>query len=195
MAHFRIAALAAVALAAACTSSGQHGAEVMRYHNDQPIPAQPIEIRFANPKDADNPQFRTYASIVATELANIGFATTELEDTELIAVLDVLNYTRDKAPKTSPVSIGIGGGSYGKNVGVGVGTSIPVGKSSPASLESVTELQVNLARRSDNTFVWEGRALSVTEPEDGDQATVVKKLAMALFKEFPGKSGRTVKVN
>jgi len=195
MAHFRIAALVAIMLAAACTSSGQHGAEVTRYHNDQPIPAQPVEISFANPKDADNPQFRTYASIVATELADIGFATTELEDTELIAVLDVLNYTRDKAPKTSPVSIGIGGGSYGKNVGVGVGTSIPVGKASPAGLETVTELQVNLARRSDNTFVWEGRAISVTEPEDGDQATVVKKLAKALFKEFPGKSGRTVKVN
>jgi len=54
-----------------------------------------------------------------------------------------------------------------------------------------TELAVRIQRRSDATVAWEGRA----QAEGGaDRGAAIDRLASALFRDFPGESGRTIRV-
>ncbi|MDP8994648.1 MAG: DUF4136 domain-containing protein, partial [Pseudomonadota bacterium] len=56
-----------------------------------------------------------------------------------------------------------------------------------------TLLDVRIQRRSDGTVFWQGRA--VTEMSAATpRATVVERLAEALFRDFPGESGRTIRI-
>ena len=59
-----------------------------------------------------------------------------------------------------------------------------------------TELAVQLRRRSDDTVVWEGRAVTQSVVGEKDNATsdLAQRLAAALFKGFPGESGITITV-
>lgn len=58
-----------------------------------------------------------------------------------------------------------------------------------------TELRVRIQRRSDATVAWEGRAEAEarTGTPAADRATAVDALATALFRDFPGESGRTIR--
>jgi malate/lactate dehydrogenase len=57
-------------------------------------------------------------------------------------------------------------------------------------------LEVGIRRRSDATVFWEGRA--VTEAPTGSAqaapAAAVARLAPALFQDYPGESGRTIRI-
>jgi hypothetical protein len=53
-----------------------------------------------------------------------------------------------------------------------------------------TMLEVRIKRRSDGSVVWEGRAIS---DDGGDRVAAVEKLSDALFRDFPGDSGRTIR--
>lgn len=59
-----------------------------------------------------------------------------------------------------------------------------------------TELRVRIQRRSDATVAWEGRAQGPA-PADGSypqRAALMDRLAQALFRDFPGESGATIRV-
>ena len=58
-----------------------------------------------------------------------------------------------------------------------------------------TELRVGLKRRSDASFFWEGRARmeARTGSALADRGAAVDALAVALFRDFPGESGRTIR--
>ena len=56
-----------------------------------------------------------------------------------------------------------------------------------------TELAVRIQRRSDATVAWEGRALAESGA-GADRAGLIDRLASALFRDFPGESGRTIRV-
>src|SRR5688572_15735292 len=59
----------------------------------------------------------------------------------------------------------------------------------------VTELRVRIQRRSDATVAWEGRAEMETRAGSAaDRAALVDRLAAALFRDFPGEPGRTIRV-
>jgi hypothetical protein len=96
--------------------------------------------------------------------------------------------------RRSPVSVGVGGstGSYGSGIGLGVG--INLGGGSAAQLQ--TTLSVRIIRRSDQLAIWEGSA--VQSANAGSPAAqpgiAAAKLAEALFKDFPGVSGETIRV-
>ena len=72
--------------------------------------------------------------------------------------------------------------------------SFPVGGDSGGRLGLVTELAVRIRHGAD--AIWEGQAQSLTDTSapDADAASVAGRLAGALFKNFPGDSGRTVEV-
>ncbi|MES2987460.1 MAG: hypothetical protein V4808_06120 [Pseudomonadota bacterium] len=94
-----------------------------------------------------------------------------------------------------PVSIGLGGGSYGggrRGGGVGVGGGVSFGIGGNTREIYVSELSVQLRRRSDNSTIWEGKAL--TESVGDQPAETAARLARALFKGFPGESGVTITV-
>lgn len=191
----RAAALAGFGLLAACQTPGmQQGTQVTRFHLEQPIPSQQVAIEPASPADADSLEFRTYADIVAEQLGRLGFVRGEdIEEAEMVAVVEVLRASRTLQSRGSPISIGIGGGSFGSNVGVGVGTSVGVGGSRGGEVD-VTQLSVALKRRSEGTTIWEGRAIRESQPGEMSPAASVRRLADALFQDFPGESGTTITV-
>jgi hypothetical protein len=52
-------------------------------------------------------------------------------------------------------------------------------------------LSVRIKRRSDGTLFWEGRAM---DPSGTTNPNAAAMLASALFRDFPGESGRTIRV-
>lgn len=188
----RLAALAGLVALAACagTSGRMAGTEVTRFHLGAPIPNTQIAIEPADPARGGL-EFQTYAAIVGEELARLGYAPTSLESSELVAIVDVERGMRELVARRSPFSIGIGGGTGGGGVGVGAGASIPVGGSGAREV-AVTQLSVGIKRRSEGTMVWEGRAVREDAAGEADPAMAVRRLASALFQDFPGESGATI---
>lgn len=189
----RLSVLAFTTLVAACTTAVPP-AQVTRFHLNQPFARGAITLRPLDAAKADTLEFRSQAAAVSGELTRLGFNVVPvLDKAEQIATIDVARGVRPSAlPARSPVTIGIGGGSFGGNVGIGIGTSFGVGKKRSNDV-AVTTLSVQIKRASDESVVWEGRAQgksdSAVSPDDE-----VRRLASALFRDFPGPSGKTVEV-
>jgi hypothetical protein len=195
-ARFLRAALLGSVLGLAGCAAQPPEAHVTRFHLGQPIARGQITVEPLYPPAAKDLEYQSYATAVSAELARLGFTLAPgLSKSELVAIMNVTRRSRDTLSEGSPVSIGIGGGTFGRHVGVGGGLSFPIGKPRSSEL-AVTELSVQIKRRSDGTVIWEGRAVS--EARGGtpyaDPATAVRKLAAALFQGFPGESGRTITV-
>lgn len=177
-----IAVTAAMALPAHAVSP----VEVTRFHTGAAA-AGTIAVMPPEGVAADSLEFQTHARAVMAELLKAGFsAPTPSAAPDLIATLRL---EQQPAPaKRSPFSIGIGGGSFGRNVGVGGGINLPVGGSG-GGMATRLALQI---RKADGTAVWEGRA----EQNSGKAtlAATVPVLARALLAGFPGPNGETVKV-
>lgn len=166
-------------------------AQVTRFHLNQPIAAGSFE--FVEPGDF-GPEAATYRAAVVAELQKLGFTQAATGTRYRITV----NHKRDEreaAPRRSPVTIGIGGGTGGYGGGVGIGASFGIGKSRSRT-DVVTRLEVRMADRSGGATIWEGRAETVaasTAPA-AQPGLAAQKLASALFRGFPGESGRTISV-
>lgn len=189
------AALLATPLAlGACATTGAP-VDVTRFHLDQAIERGSVLVEPAPGGDPESLEFKTYADSVQRELQRVGYVPAERLGTSLfVAVVTIEREEREPTVKRSPVSIGLGGstGSYGG--GVGGGISFGLGGKPGATL--ITQLSVQLKRRADQSVVWEGRAVSeVSEKSQAAQpAAIAARLAAALFGDFPGESGRTIRV-
>jgi Domain of unknown function (DUF4136) len=164
--------------------------QVTRFHLGSEIARAPVA-----PVALDSSLERAaYDAAVARELARLGFAPGGTEARYTFAT-EVTRDTRAAAPKRSPITIGVGGGTGGYGGGVGVGASFGLGGNKSSEIV-VTRLSVQLRERGGKGIVWEGRA----ETEAGSNAPASQpglaadKLATALFKDFPGESGRTITV-
>lgn len=193
---FRPALAAAALLALGACQTATAPVEVTRFHLGQPIERGTIRIEPIAGGDPRGLEFGAYAAAVARELGRVGYvATPEVTNSLYVATVDVMRGTRAAVRERSPISVGIGGstGGYGSGVGLGVGFNLGGGGSRNVT---VTQLAVQLKRRSDQQVVWEGRA--VTEARSGAPAAqpgiAAAKLAEALFVDFPGESGRTISV-
>jgi hypothetical protein len=112
-----------------------------------------------------------------------------------VALLDVQRGSREMLDQRGPVSVGVGGGTGGWGSGVGVGVGFNLGGG--GSRERIgTMLSVRIKRRSDGTVFWEGRAVTEARGDspEADPSAAVERLAEALFRDFPGESGRTIRV-
>jgi hypothetical protein len=185
---------ASLAGCATTTGGGPGGTEVTRFHLGQPIARGPIAIEAADPAATNTPEFRIYADIIGRELGRLGWTVVNTPgNSEQVALVNVAQGSRE-AYKRPPVTIGIGGGTGGWHGGVGGGASFGVG-GGPRQVTG-TLLEVRIKRRSDGTVFWEGRATTETpsaSPES-QPAAAVEKLASALFRDFPGDSGRTIRL-
>jgi hypothetical protein len=133
-----------------------------------------------------------YLAAVAREMQRIGYRDSVGNSDVTVEVRFGATVIRpDRRP---PVSVGVGGstGSYGSGVGVSLGFNL--GDGPAAQLQS--SLAVRLVRRSDQLVIWEGTA--VQSAKAGSPAAqpgmAASKLAEALFKDFPGASGETIRV-
>ena len=186
-------ALAAAFAVAGCATNP--GVEVTRFHLNQPIPADSIELQPSPGIDGRSLEFRSQAAIVAADLAAHGLgAPARPGMSGYIGVMRVEQTSQIGQAKPSPFSIGIGGFTGGSNVGVGGGVQVPVWRSR-GNVIRVNSLALQIRRRSENTVIWEGRAIE--EMPAGAEAGVTAALpglSRALLKDFPGPSGQTVRV-
>jgi len=191
--------MVAAALVAGCaTDNGGASPDiaVTRFHLGQPIARGEIAAEAANLDEANSIAFAETALPVARELTRLGWTVTVRNpNSEQVAVIRITQGSR-AARSRSGLSIGIGGGTggyRGGGVGVGVGGTIPIGGSGPII---VTDLNVRIQRRSDATVAWEGRALLEARAGSplADPRAATDRLAAALFQDFPGESGRTIRV-
>lgn len=194
--HSAIALILSAAALASCASTGSSGIDVTRFHLNQPAARGTIYVEPARASDGGSLEYRTYADAVAAELRAAGFSPVPaLAQAEIVGTLDYTRTTREGiVGGRSPITIGIGGNTFGRNTGIGLGTSFGLGKKRSSST-AIDTLALQLKRRSDSSVVWEGRA--VQEARVGSAAAddnTVPRLARALLAGYPGPSGRTVTV-
>ncbi|MCW3837511.1 DUF4136 domain-containing protein [Sphingomonas canadensis] len=193
----RIIALAAAALLSACASTGairSGPVEVTRYHLGAAVVPGSVAVTTAGAFAGVSPEDALYTGAVAAELGRAGYSPVAGESSEFIALVSYSRIARGQVRERPPLTIGIGAGSFGGNVGVGADASFGIGGKTREVY--ATELVVQLKRRSDGTILWEGRAIAEaagTAPA-GQPGAVAQRLAAALFRGFPGESGITITV-
>lgn len=164
--------------------------QVTRFHLGSEIVRAPVALVSVG----TSLERAAYDAAVARELARLGFAAGGAEARYTYST-EVTRDTRTAAQRRSPITIGIGGGTGGYGGGVGLGASFGVG-GTKSNETVITRLSVQLRERGGKGVVWEGRA--ETEGPSGSPAAqpglAADKLATALFKDFPGESGRTINV-
>jgi hypothetical protein len=140
-------------------------------------------------------EFRSYAAVVSQDLARHGFRPVESGPTAYLAILRVEQTTRAGIASPPPFRIGIGGGTSSGNVGIGGSVNVPVGQPRNNDLR-VNVVSVRIRRQSDDSAVWEGRAVQeiAARQQGSSLSAAVPVLSRALFAEFPGESGRVVTV-
>lgn len=131
-----------------------------------------------------------YIAAVAREMRRVGYSEA-LSGPAVTA--EVRISTEEFKNGRSPVSVGgaASTGSYGSGVGLGLSVDLTGGKH-----RLVTTLAVRIIRNSDKLVIWEGKAEQ--DAKYGSPAAqpgiAASKLAEAMFKDFPGKSGQTIEV-
>ncbi|MGB7404258.1 MAG: DUF4136 domain-containing protein, partial [Pacificimonas sp.] len=160
-----VAPLAAVAFLAGCAATNP-GTDVTRFHLSQPIERGTIFLEPVIPDRAGTLEFRQYADVIGDELRSVGFTPVATRDgAQLVAAIDYAENTREALAQRSPVTVGVGGGTGGRNGGIGLGTTFGVGSGRSNDVR-ISMLEMRIFRTSDEENVWEGRA--VTEARVGN---------------------------
>ena len=185
------AALLALALAGCSTAGGGSGAtgagagmEVARFHlGEQTIARSRISIEPFDRADANRSEFPAYVAAVSRELTRLGWTVVPATGaSEQIALIDVEQGSREAIAALTAARIG-----RGVAPGQSTGSSANV---------TATLLEVGLRRRSDGTMFWEGRAVAEARTGSPQAASTaaVDRLAAAVFRDFPGESGRIIRL-
>ncbi|WP_240700184.1 DUF4136 domain-containing protein [Sphingomonas gei] len=196
-----IAVAGAALLAGGCTTSTRTApVEVTRYHLGQPLERTTVAVEPMTGAAQISPEYQLYADAVATELERLSYVRSRSDMASgYIAAVSFTRASRGSYREQPPVSIGLGGGGISggrRGGGVGLGGGLSFGIGGKTREVTGTELAVQLRRRSDNTTVWEGRAVteSVSGKPGSDPREAAARLAQALFRDFPGESGVTTTV-
>ena len=174
------ALLLAASLAACSTTGGgeeaRGGTEVTRVHLGQPVARGRIAVEAFDAADSNVAEFGSYAAAVGTQLSRLGWTVvTASGQGEQVALVDVEQGSR--------------GALQGRSMRTGAAVApAATGRSSDAQ---AVMLEVSIKRRSDGSVIWEGRALSGVEASG--RSAAVQRLSEALFRDFPGESGRTIR--
>ncbi|WP_233503427.1 DUF4136 domain-containing protein [Sphingomonas psychrotolerans] len=195
-----IAVAGAALLAGGCTTNTRTApVEVTRYHLGQPMERTTVAVEPMTGAAQISPEYQLYADAVAAELERLSYVQSRSDMAS--GYIAAVSFTRTQLGsyrEQPPVSIGLGGGgiSGGRRGGVGLGGGLSFGIGGKTRQVIGSELAVQLRRRSDNTTVWEGRAVteSVSGKPGSDPREAAARLARALFRDFPGESGVTTTV-
>lgn len=171
--------------------------EVTRFHSPaltSLVPGTAYSFADGDAGAAPIGELATYRLAVDRELQRLGFVAAKADGAAPLRVRLAMTRSTRTAAGPSPVSVGVGGstGSYGSGLGIGLGFNLGGG---PRQWTDLT-LEVRIDDAASNSALWEGRALaSIPTKAPGAQSSLAAaKLAAALFKGFPGESGRTISV-
>lgn len=180
---FRLTAiLAGLAMTAGCAGvgvgtggSGSRGTSVTRTHLGGVATRGEVSVEPRFEIQAAGGVYQPgFGASVANELRALGFAPAATPAaSEFVATVDVATGTQTAL--------------YARVPGVGATPAAPTA--------DAAQLAVQLKRRSDGSIVWEGRALRASRAGQAPSDSTVRSLARALFRDFPGETGRTVIVN
>jgi len=191
-----LACLAALGLLASCaTPAYVSPVEVTRFSDPAAgaLGRGPIAVVAAPGTDASSFESAAFQAAVSDELTQLGYVVTG-DMAQQVAEVGVDRAIAHADGGRSPVDVGVGGstGSYGSGVGVGVGINLG---GRPAD-RIATELRVVIKPSGGTNALWEGRAhfTATTNSDYADQRAAAGKLADALFRGFPGRSGETIEV-
>lgn len=188
-AFLRSAPLLLAAALAACSGGGGKerpvagGMDVARFHLGEPVARAQIAIEPFDKADGNRPEFPAYAAAVGRQLSRLGWTVVpSATRSEQIALIDLEQGSREAVAALSAARIGRG-----------VSATVPAGASANVT---ATLLEVAIRRRSDGTVFWEGRAVgeAPTGSAEAARTAAVERLAGGLFQDFPGESGRTIRV-
>lgn len=200
MHHLSVALLSAAALALGGCATAVPPVEVTRFHNAIPgwAPGTRYAIQTApldDPAAMPSIEWNSYRAAVEQQLQRQGLVAAGANETAPLRVR--VGFDRSQqldGLRRSPVSVGVGGstGSYGSGVGLGIGFNLGGGPKRMADLQ----LSVRIDDAATGQALWEGRALTAVpvKAPAAQPSLAAAKLAEALFKDFPGESGRTISV-
>lgn len=170
--------------------------EVTRFHTPETVQQArgAVTVMAAPGTDATSLETRTWLAAVERQLAAAGFGAATAGAADRVAEVRVDRVTIRRDGQRGPVSVGVGGSTGGWGSGVGLGLGLNLGGGSKERIE--TRLAVTIRDRASGRALWEGRAESSDKAgsKDADAGRASERLARALFKDFPGKSGETIKV-
>lgn len=188
-----IAGFGVLALAGCATTQP---VEVTRFHLDQPIGRGTIDVEPVAAAGPASLEFKTYAAAVEGELLRLGYtAPADGGTAQYLATVNFMRTSRGTIDEGPPLTIGLGVGGFGRNVGGGGDVGFGVGKHRHKEL-IVSQLSVRITDRASGSTIWEGRAElnGALGEKEASPAASAAKLAQALFKGFPGESGKTIRV-
>ncbi|WP_343346854.1 DUF4136 domain-containing protein [Sphingomicrobium sp. XHP0239] len=201
-----------------CATSG-FPAQVSRF---QAMPAPTGESFYIVPMDSENEgglEFSRYAAMVASEMAEEGYVAAPSRDaaTMLVEVGYGVDDGRQRivGDRFGPrFGVGLGysrlgyGGYYpfyrrslfsrhryyGPRLGFAFGWDDPFwyGRGIRSYDEYRSRLEVDIRRTADNQAIFEGTALARSRTDN--LGTLVPNLIEAMFTDFPGRNGETVKI-
>ncbi len=203
--------LAALALVAGCAPTFE--ARVARFSQLPPPSGQTFAIESRDPAKAGGLEFATYANLVRQKLLANGFIeATNPAQSSLTVLLDYnVGPPREKIETRPGFYDGWGyggwggygrrGWGYGGYGGYGYGgfgwSPYWGGGWSTPEVYSVTQynsqLALKIVRSADKTSVFEGRAETIST--SNNLTRLVPNLVTAIFTNFPGNSGETVRVS
>lgn len=203
---FRLAGAFLLLMAASCAAPFR--SDVARFHTISPTTSGSFAIEPVDPAKRGSLEFRTYANGVAAALAARGFR--ETENAPAAEYLVQLDYGVDNGREKIETRPGLGGPGvgysgygypyWGRYYGYYGGWYDPYwgpwGAWDYPEVYSYTEyashLELQMKERG-GRVVFEGRALA--ETTNRDLTRIVPKLVTAMFADFPGVSGQTVRVS
>lgn len=209
----RIVGMAAVPLLLAalggCASS--FNANVSRFQSQLPAPqGQTFAVVADDPRDAGGLEFSQYASLVSGQLQKLGYAPATAEAADLIVRFDYgVDQGRERViqsgfndPYWSPWYGG--GGYWGRPAfygrrGWGYGWYDPFfyGSGFNNGVDVITVytsgIDMKIDRRADGQRLFEGKAEAASQ--SNRLSYVVPNLVEAMFTDFPGRSGETVRIS
>lgn len=204
--RFRLAAAAMLLMAlAACTTGFR--ADVSRFQSQLPAPSgQTFAVVAEDPKLAGGLEFSQYASLVRDRLARLGYA--PVEDPRGASLIVRFDYGvdggRERVRTTAPTPYwgpwyGYGPLGFRGRGGFGWGGPWHYGWYDPffdGGVEAYTVytsgISLKIDRTADGTRLFEGQAEAVST--SNRLQYLVPNLVEAMFTNFPGNSGETVRI-
>lgn len=189
----RLAMLSLTVALAACETTS-YPTEATRFHAGVPIGRGQIDVEPFDTPGGRGPDYPAYAQAVAQELNRLGWATARGAGPADQVAYVAVEHGSFEGYQRSPVSVGVGGSTGGWHSGVGLGVGFPLG-GGPRYLTATT-LNVRIVRRADRSTLWEGHSRAIARDNAPGAASpmLAQRLADALFRDFPGESGRTIRV-
>jgi hypothetical protein len=197
---FAVAALAFAALAA-CTQSFR--SDVTRFQSQLPAPqGQSFAVVADDPALAGGLEFSRYADLVEAEMTQLGYTEASPDRATLLVRFDYgVDNGRERIRSTG---LGMRDPFYNPWYGYrggftrsrlwGFGFYDPFLEDDIDSYTVYTSgIELKIDRRSDNTRLFEGRAEALSR--SNKLQYLVPNLVEAMFTDFPGNSGETVRIS